>query len=61
MRKTVLMLTALVTLAACGETPFERGVTGAAAGAGTAMVVDGNVATGALLGAGAGVASGMID
>lgn len=46
---------ALMALAACGDTPTEQAVIGAAAGAGTAVVLDGNVAAGALLGAGGNV------
>jgi osmotically inducible lipoprotein OsmB len=61
MTRLALIVTSLTLLAACGETPFERGVTGAAAGAGTALVLDGDVATGAVLGGGAGVASTLLD
>ena len=43
---------AIIGLAACGDTPTEQAVIGAAAGAGTALVLDGNVAGGALVGAG---------
>ncbi len=61
MTRTVLIAASLILLAACGDTAFERGVTGAAAGAGTALVLDGDVGTGAVLGGGAGVASTLID
>lgn len=46
---------ALLGLAACGDTPTEQAVIGAAAGAGTALALDGNVAAGALIGAGGNV------
>lgn len=46
---------ALLGVAACGDTPTEQAVIGAAAGAGTAIALDGNVAAGALLGAGGNV------
>lgn len=46
---------ALIGLAACGDTPTEQAVIGAAAGAGTALALDGNVAAGALIGAGGNV------
>ncbi len=45
-----------VTLAACGDTPLEQGLIGAGAGAGTAVLIDGNPVTGAVVGGVANVA-----
>lgn len=42
-------------LAACGDTYLERGTSGALIGAGAAAATDNDVATGAALGAGAGL------
>ena len=47
---------ALLALAGCGDTLGEQSLLGAGAGAGTAAVLDGNVAVGALLGAAGNVA-----
>lgn len=44
-----------LTLAACGDTPLEQGVLGAGAGAGTAIILDGNPVTGAVIGGAANV------
>ncbi len=57
MRKTgtLIAVVAVLGLAACGDTDLERGVSGAAAGAVTAAALDGNVVTGAAVGAAAGV------
>jgi uncharacterized lipoprotein YehR (DUF1307 family) len=46
---------AAVSLAACGDTAAEQAVFGAGAGAATAVVLDGDLATGAIIGAGANV------
>lgn len=50
----ILSTVAALALAACGDTDLERGATGAAAGAGAAILLDGNVLTGALIGGAAG-------
>jgi hypothetical protein len=50
---TIVAFVALTGLAACGETLGEQALIGAGAGAATAVVLDGNVAAGALIGAGA--------
>ena len=52
----LLSVAALATLSACGDTLPEQALLGAGAGAGTALILDGSVAGGALLGAGANVA-----
>ena len=52
---TFAAVAALLTLAACGDTDLERGVSGAAIGAVTAEVLGGNVVTGAAIGGAAGV------
>lgn len=52
---TIAALAALVGLAACGETTGEQAIIGAGAGAATALLLDGNVAAGALIGAGGNV------
>ena len=52
---TALALVAFTALAACGETTAEQAIIGAGAGAATAVVLDGNVAAGAIVGAGANV------
>ena len=44
-----------LTLAACGDTPLEQGLIGAGAGAGTAVVLDGNPVAGAVVGGAANV------
>ncbi len=49
-------IVALFGLAACGDTLGEQALIGAAAGAGTAAAVDGDIATGAIVGAGGNVA-----
>ncbi|MDQ2088320.1 hypothetical protein [Marimonas arenosa] len=48
-------LVSLAVVAACGETPVEQALMGGGAGAATAMVLDGSVATGAVVGAAANV------
>ena len=57
MRKTLsfISIAAVLGLAACGDTDLERGVSGAAVGAVGAAALDGNVVTGAAVGAAAGV------
>ena len=57
MRKTgtLIAVVAVLGLAACGDTDLERGVSGAAVGAVAASAVNGNVVTGAAVGAAAGV------
>jgi len=62
---TALTLAALlVGLAACGETPLGRGVTGgligAGAGAGIGAVTGVGMGTGALIGGGVGAAGGAL-
>ena len=54
-RKWALALTALGALSACGDTLGEQALLGAGAGAGTAMVLEGDAATGAVVGAAANV------
>ena len=49
-------LLALATLSACGDTLGEQALIGAGAGAGTAILLDGDATTGALLGGAANVA-----
>ena len=46
----VVAAAGLAGLAACGDTPLEQGLFGAGAGAATAVVLDGNPFTGAVLG-----------
>ena len=53
--KNLAIVAALSALAACGDTLGEQALYGAGAGAGTAAILDGNVAAGAALGAGANV------
>ena len=51
-RKIWIIATAgLLGLAACGETVLEQGLIGAAGGAGVSAAVDGNIASGAAVGA----------
>jgi len=45
-----------ITVAGCGDTFAEQSVIGAGAGAGTAALVNGNIAVGALVGAAGNVA-----
>ncbi|MDJ0626655.1 MAG: hypothetical protein QNJ44_00235 [Rhodobacter sp.] len=58
MRIRHLALTGIAALAlmGCGDTVTEQSIIGAGAGAGTAAVLDGNVALGALVGAAGNVA-----
>jgi osmotically inducible lipoprotein OsmB len=53
--KWVAAAACAVTLAACGDTPLEQGLIGAGAGAGAAVVLDGNPVTGAVVGGAANV------
>jgi hypothetical protein len=62
---TVLALSALAaSLAACGDSPITRGVTGGAlgagVGAGTSALVGGKPATGAAIGGGVGALGGVL-
>ena len=56
--------TMLLTLAACGESPGTRAVTGgllgAGAGAGVSALAGGKPATGALIGGGVGAVGGAV-
>ena len=54
--KLMLAVAAFAGLSACGDTFGEQALIGAGAGAGTAAVVGGSVATGALVGAAGNVA-----
>ncbi|MGR3550401.1 hypothetical protein [Pseudooceanicola sp.] len=59
MRKAKFIAVALVGfagLAACGDTVGEQALAGGAAGVGTAAVTNGNLGTGAVIGAAANVA-----
>lgn len=49
--KIFVALGLVAGLAACGDTVGERAILGGAAGAGTAAAFEGNIATGAALGA----------
>jgi hypothetical protein len=57
-------LAALLALAACGDDPVTRGLTGGAlgagVGAGAAAVTHGNIGTGALIGGGIGAVGGVV-
>ncbi len=59
-----LALTALLGLAACGDDPVTRGLSGGAlgagVGAGAAAITHGNVGTGALIGGGIGAVGGAV-
>ena len=63
--RTTLVLTAVaLSLAACGETPGTRAVTGGLLGAGGGAAIGGatggNAGTGALIGAGVGALGGAV-
>lgn len=67
MRKTILTIAAAtltLALAACGEEPGTRAVTGGLLGAGAGAAVGaatgGNVGTGALIGGGVGAVGGAV-
>ncbi|MDQ2092889.1 hypothetical protein NOI20_02055 [Rhodobacteraceae bacterium 10Alg 79] len=49
----VFGIASLLALAACGDTAVEQALMGGGAGAAGALVLDGNVATGAVVGAAA--------
>ncbi|MDU8943058.1 hypothetical protein [Ovoidimarina sediminis] len=57
MRKTLsfIAIVAVLGLSACGDSDLERGASGAAIGAVGAAALDGDVVTGAAVGAAAGV------
>jgi hypothetical protein len=64
-RKPLLLVAALsLALAACGNSPGSRAVTGgllgAGAGAGVSAATGGNVGTGALIGGGLGAVGGAV-
>jgi hypothetical protein len=64
-RKPLAVIAALaLALAACGNSPGSRAVTGgllgAGAGAGVSAVTGGNVGTGALIGGGLGAVGGAV-
>mgnify|MGYP001795482337 FL=1 len=50
-KTAIIGVIALAGLAACGDTVGEQALYGGAAGAGTAAVLDGNIAAGAAIGA----------
>ena len=62
--KSLMILTLTLGLAACGESPGTRAVTGGLLGAGTGAAVGGltgaGAGTGALLGGGVGAAGGAL-
>ena len=64
MTRVALLFVAGLALAACGNTPLERGLTGGGAGAavgvGAAALTGGNLVTGALIGGGVGAAAGAL-
>ena len=64
MRAAVLLAGLVMSLAACGETPGTRAVTGGLLGAGTGAAVGaatgGNPGTGALIGGGVGAVGGAV-
>lgn len=64
-RKPLLLVAAMsLALAACGNSPGSRAVTGgllgAGAGAGVSAATGGNVGTGALIGGGLGAVGGAV-
>jgi len=54
--RLAVLLAVLGGLSACGDTLGQQALIGAGAGAGTAIVLDGDVATGAIVGAAGNVA-----
>lgn len=62
--RATLLVSATLALAACGNSPGERGLTGAgigaAGGAGVAALTGGNAGTGAIIGGLAGGATGAL-
>jgi glucokinase len=55
-RNALCAVCAALLLAGCGDTLAEQSIIGAGAGAGTAALLDGNLALGALVGAAGNVA-----
>ena len=49
--KNIAIGSMLLALASCGDTVGEQALIGAGAGAGTAAVIDGDIAAGAVVGA----------
>lgn len=49
--KATVLAVGLASLSGCGDTAIEQAVFGAGAGAGTAAILDGNILTGAAVGA----------
>jgi hypothetical protein len=60
MSRIILVLASVSALAACGDTTLERTLSGAAIGAGAAAVTGNDVATGAAVGGGVGLASDIV-
>lgn len=64
MVRIMLAATLALGLAACGDTPGQRavsgGLLGAGAGAGVGALTGGNAGTGALIGAGVGAVGGAV-
>jgi hypothetical protein len=48
----IVAFAGFVALSACGESLGEQAIIGAAAGVGTALLIEGNIGAGALVGAG---------
>ena len=55
---TIMMITAISLLAACGDTTSDRALSGGAIGAGAGAVLSGNPVTGAIVGGAVGAAAG---
>jgi len=55
-RTIILILAGTISLAACGDTLGDQAIGGAAIGAGVSAITDGNIATGAAVGAAGNVA-----
>ena len=60
MSRLVMAFAALSVLVACGDTALSRTASGAAIGAGAAAVTGNDVATGAAVGGGVGLASDIV-
>ena len=60
-KNIILAITACGSLAACGDTIGKQALGGGVVGAGAAAVADGNIATGAAIGAGANVLACQTD
>jgi osmotically inducible lipoprotein OsmB len=60
----VLATAAIMSLAACGYSPMDRGISGAAIGAGTgaaaSAITGGSIGGGALIGGAVGAAAGVL-